>query len=61
METLINQAELSRLIDKPEGTLEQWRHKGIGPPFIKVGGRSVRYRPSDVEAWLEGQRVATSG
>lgn len=24
----------------------------LGPPFIKIG-RAVRYRPEDVEAWLE--------
>ncbi len=35
-------------------TLEKARSTGIGnyPPYIKVG-RNVRYRPADVEAWLE--------
>lgn len=35
----------------PAGTLRQWRHKGFGPPAIKVG-RHVRYRPADTERWL---------
>lgn len=32
-------------------TATKWRAKAKGPPFIKVG-RLVRYRRSDVEAWL---------
>lgn len=43
-------------IDKPERTLTQWRYLGEGPPYIKVGG-SVRYRRSDVDAWLEAHTV----
>lgn len=41
-------------------TVEQMRFKGGGPRFIKVGG-SVRYRKSDVLAWLDEQsRFSTS-
>ena len=29
-------------------TLADWRYKGIGPAFIKLGKRAVRYRESDV-------------
>jgi excisionase family DNA binding protein len=36
----------------PVGTLANWRYQGKGPRFVKVG-RHVRYRRSDVEAWLE--------
>jgi hypothetical protein len=39
-------------------TLEQWRWRKIGPPYIKAGGR-VRYRKSDVDRWLESRTVAT--
>ena len=28
-------------------TLRNWRHKGIGPPFVKFGG-SVRYEFGDL-------------
>src|SRR5271166_5238251 len=35
---------------------EQWceigRHKGYGPPYVKLAGR-VRYRRSAVRAWLD--------
>lgn len=35
--------------------LSQMRYKGNGPKYIKLGGRAVRYRWSDVEAWLDEQ------
>jgi hypothetical protein len=33
-------------------TLRSWRHEGRGPKFIKVEGTLVRYRLSDIEAFL---------
>ena len=38
-------------------TLQAWRLLGRGPRFIKVGGRTIRYRLVDVEAWLAEQTV----
>jgi predicted DNA-binding transcriptional regulator AlpA len=35
-------------------SLADWRCKQVGPPFIKCGA-AVRYRRSDVEAWLESR------
>lgn len=45
-------AEVLRL--KPE-TLATWRYtrEGGGLPFVKLGGGRVRYRPSDVRAFIE--------
>ena len=41
----------------PVRTLYAWRTKGVGPPGIRVG-RHVRYRCTDVEAWLDEQAAA---
>ena len=34
-------------------------NRGSGPPFTRVGWRSVRYRVSDLRAWAEktAQRI----
>jgi excisionase family DNA binding protein len=32
-------------------TLARWRCEGQGPVFIRLG-RSVRYRQSDLDAWI---------
>lgn len=51
-EPLLSIEELAEWLSKPVGTLYQWRATNRGPRGIKVGGH-VRYRRSDVEAWLE--------
>jgi hypothetical protein len=40
--------------DKPLSvlTLADWRTKGIGPAYFRVG-RLIRYRQADLDAWLE--------
>lgn len=45
---------LAALLALPVATVYGWRTKGVGPRGIKVG-RHVRYRRSDVDAWLEAQ------
>ena len=37
-------------------TLADWRCKGTGPAYIKVG-RLIRYRLDDLDAWLDQGRV----
>ena len=49
-------AELTRI--SPE-TLAQWRSQKRGIPYLKIG-RTVRYDPADVQAYLEGCRVSVS-
>lgn len=40
---------------KPD-TLRVWRRRGRGPAYIKTG-RLVLYRRSDLDAWLDANRV----
>lgn len=40
-------------------TLHKMRLTGDGPPFLKLG-RSIRYLPSDLRAWLESRRVQST-
>jgi predicted DNA-binding transcriptional regulator AlpA len=49
---LMDSEQLAPVLGTTPGQLAQWRFRGDGPPFIKLG-RSVRYRWSDVEAWLD--------
>jgi len=36
--------------------LAQWRHKGMGPAFYRLG-RKIIYRGADLNAWAEANRV----
>lgn len=61
MVTLDNTQAAARCQVKPQ-TLRVWRHLGKGPRFIRLSNNGfgrVRYRLSDVEAWLD-ERTYTS-
>ena len=53
-EEYIDDNEVARLLGKSVVTIRNWRIKGYdrGPKYYKVGA-SVRYRRSDIDAWLE--------
>jgi predicted DNA-binding transcriptional regulator AlpA len=57
---LLTAAELAEKLHKTAAALAQWRYKGVGPKFVKIGG-GVRYRASDVEAWLDAQTRTQTG
>ncbi len=50
-------AELAPLVGVKRITLQQWRARKQGPPYVKVGPRAVRYRWSEVAAWLDAGRI----
>ena len=50
---LMTQREVKEITGLADSTLEQWRLKGKGPKFIKLG-RLVRYRTSDVQNYIAG-------
>lgn len=41
-------------------TLQAWRCRGGGPAFVKVGSL-VRYKPEDVDSYIESRRVSNTG
>jgi len=54
---VLGDAELDLIGDRTK--LAQWRHKGMGPPFYKLG-RKIIYRGADLNAWAEANRVDPS-
>lgn len=45
-------------------TLQGWRQRGEGPPYIKLGAgvrAPVRYDMAEVAAWLEKQKRQFTG
>jgi len=53
---LLTVEEVAEWLGVPVGTIYAWRYRSTGPASYKVG-RHVRFRPSDVEQWLEAQRT----
>lgn len=55
-EPLVTPAEVSEFLGGvPEQTLANWRSRGVGPEYHKVG-KHIRYRLSEVAAWLDEQK-----
>jgi predicted DNA-binding transcriptional regulator AlpA len=52
VEKLLSTKELAELLGVKLNTLHVWRKGGVGPRSVNVGYR-VKYRPSDVDAWLD--------
>ena len=56
VDRLMTTDEAASFLAVKADTLAIWRHRGTGPKYHKVGA-SVRYRKSDLEAFLEERRV----
>jgi excisionase family DNA binding protein len=52
--------DVARYLGVPTATIYSWRSRGEGPPGFRVG-KHLRFRPSEVEAWLEAHREDASG
>lgn len=56
---LLDEKQAAEVLTVEPGTLSVWRSTGrYKIPFVKVG-RRVRYRRSDLLAWLESRTRAT--
>jgi excisionase family DNA binding protein len=49
---LLTPDELAEFLNVSPRTIETWRYQRKGPRAVRVGGL-LRFRESDVEAWLE--------
>lgn len=52
---LISTRDLSKRWDIPESTLRYWRCAGIGPAYVKLGGR-IKYDLVDVERYIRANK-----
>lgn len=53
---LLNTAQAAELLGLSETTLSTWRsNRRAEVPYLKIGGR-VRYKRSDLEAWVKSRR-----
>lgn len=58
---LLTTKEAAKYLGVSKAFLERDRWAGSRIPFVKVGSRTVRYRLSDLEAYLDAQvRYSTS-
>jgi hypothetical protein len=54
------EAEFSEISGVARRTLQLWRQRRYGPPFVKLG-RTVLYPRAGWRAWLEANTIKTIG
>ena len=54
---ILGDSELDIIGDREK--LAQWRHKGVGPAYYRLG-RKIVYRGIDLNVWAEANRVETN-
>ena len=57
---LMTPTELGQRLGKSPAALANWRYLGLGPRFVKCG-KSIRYRASEIESWLDEQTRQQTG
>jgi predicted DNA-binding transcriptional regulator AlpA len=54
--TLLTSSETAQRLNISAATVRGWRRSKLGPLFIRLGPRKcVRYRTSDIEAFLQNR------
>ncbi len=51
-EEYLTRDEAAKFIGTHPGCLDRWRYGGAGPKWIKSGTNRVRYKKSDLIAWM---------
>ena len=58
---MVRTEQAAVILDVKKSTLESWRCRGGGPPFVRYG-RAIRYREEDLSAFIESKiRRNTAG
>jgi excisionase family DNA binding protein len=56
MSELLTVAEAAKRLKLSESHLHKLRARGGSPEYVRLG-RAVRYRPEDLDAWVEARRA----
>ena len=61
IEPLLDDVQVASTLKVSVETLAAWRHTGrVQLPYVRIGGRLVRYRKSDVIAFIEAGHQPTA-
>jgi hypothetical protein len=54
---LVSESRAAAMIGAAPKTLERWRARGGGPPFVRIGPRMIRYALDDLDRWWQARRA----
>lgn len=55
LQKLLDTDQVAELLGKTTRAVENWRHFGGGPEFVRIGNE-VKYRPEWIADWLEANK-----
>jgi predicted DNA-binding transcriptional regulator AlpA len=55
----ITTSEFARRINRQRNTIEQWRRRGDGPKFVRIG-QSIFYDEAVVDEWISANTHAST-
>lgn len=61
IQKLLTTEQAASLLGLKPSTLETWRSRGGGPPFVRIGKRAARYSLEDLDAYIEARRATNTG
>ena len=59
-ESLLTETDISKHLRVSVACVRRWRLERRGPRFLKIGSL-VRYKPEDVEEWINGRPTGGEG
>jgi predicted DNA-binding transcriptional regulator AlpA len=57
---LMTPSQLAEMLSLPLASIYDMRYRGTGPRAIKLTGKALRFRLSDVESWLKERETAST-
>ncbi len=58
-DALLTEVQVGQLLGLSIRTLQAWRVRQAGPPFVQAG-RAIRYRRSDLVSWIDANTMGSS-
>lgn len=52
---LLHESDAAKLLAVSPRTLRNWRCLGQGPRYVRISGRCIRYRQSDLLSFIEAK------
>lgn len=59
-DALLREQDAADFLSLSVRTLQSWRLRVAGPPFVQIG-RAVRYRRRDLIAWIDANTIGHDG
>ena len=56
-DSLLTPSQTAEFLNISPRTLEAWRRKGIGPPFMSLSLRCVRYSERALNDWISARAM----